>query len=110
MSEASTQSAATAPAQPDSDSFKKLLPDFPSLRQWKLAGNDQAFAEGWGLFEVDGRYQLQRLDNPADLPELGYEDPKFNSDMDALAHVVQQAVAGSVYHAEAMYSIGGLVA
>ena len=108
MTAAATQPNATAPAN---DQFhKKLLPHYPVLRPWKTAGNEQAFTEGWGLFDVDGRYQLQGLDNPSDIPSLGYEEPKFETDMDAMAHVVLQAVAGSVYHAEAMFSIGALAA
>ena len=108
MPAAAPQSSVSAPATVDDQFNKKLLPAFPMLRPWKIAGNDQAFSEGWGLFDVDGRYQLQRLDNPEEIPGLGYEEPKFESDMDVMAHIVLQAIAGSTYHAEAMYSIGAL--
>lgn len=58
--------------------------------------NTQAMKEGWALFEVDGRYQLQR-DDEADV---------FASDADAHIHVALQAHNGSAYHREAMERIG----
>ena len=67
----------------------------------------KAWVEGWDLFEVDGRLQLQRIDAP-DLGDLGYGVPKFASDADALIFVALQAHAGSAYHRDAIERIGTL--
>lgn len=67
--------------------------------------NKQAVSEGWDLFEVEGRIQLQRIDCP-DLDELGYDEPKFASDADALIFVALQAHAESAYHRDAIERIG----
>lgn len=64
-----------------------------------------ARAEGWGLFETEGRLQLQRNDEP----ESGQDAPKFASDADAIVHVVMQAQAGSTYHSKALSLLGALV-
>lgn len=69
----------------------------------------QAQSEGWDLFEVDGRYQLHRIDSP-DLDELGYSQPKFSTDADALIHVAMKAHFGSEYHRVALETIGTSVA
>lgn len=68
----------------------------------------QALEEGWDLFDVDGRFQLQKLDDPASVPELGYTEPKFKSDLDALLFVAHQALRGSKYHRNALALIGTL--
>lgn len=71
----------------------------------------QALREGWDLFDVEGRFQLQRIDRPADheeVPEIDYATPKFASDADAIIHVALQAAAGSAYHKEALHLIGTL--
>lgn len=57
-----------------------------------------AQAEGWGMFEVDGRYQLQRDD------EAGI----FESDGDAILFVAAKA-ADSPLHKAAIMMIGTLV-
>lgn len=65
----------------------------------------QATAEGWGLFAVDGRLMLQRIDCPED--EAGnFMEPPFESDTDALIAVALKAHAGSTYHIHALDLIG----
>lgn len=68
----------------------------------------RAQAEGWDLFDVDGRIQLQRIDDPAACPELGYDEPKFDSDVAAILHVAWQAQHCSNYHHNALSLIGQL--
>ena len=70
--------------------------------------NTRALAEGWDLFDVEGRLQLQRIDDPSAELSLGYDQPKFDTDADAIIHVAKQADAGSAYHREALYLIGSL--
>lgn len=71
--------------------------------------NTQALNEGWDLFEVDGRIQLQRIDCPADNQDvLDYTEPKFDSDADAIIAVALLANAGSPYHRQALELIGQL--
>jgi hypothetical protein len=68
----------------------------------------QASTEGWDLWDVDGRIQLQRIDNPGSDPTLDFTEPKFDSDADAIIHVAMYAVLGSAYHREALELIGAL--
>lgn len=71
--------------------------------------NTQALIEGWDLFDVDGRYQLQRIDCPSDHEEiLDYTEPKFYSDAHAIMHVALRAFEGSSYHMNALHLIGSL--
>lgn len=71
--------------------------------------NSQALAEGWDLFDVEGRIQLQRIDCPSDHDCLTYDEPKFASDADALIFVALQAHGSSAYHRDAIERIGTLV-
>lgn len=57
---------------------------------------DLSQEEGWGMFEVDGRWMLQR-----------FEDI-FDSDADALMWVAKRASAGSARHLVALRKIGSL--
>ena len=70
--------------------------------------NTQALAEGWDLFDVDGRIQLQRIDLPSDHECLDYDEPKFQSDAHAIVEVATRARTGSEYHWRALHLIGGL--
>lgn len=70
--------------------------------------NTQALNEGWDLFDVDGRVQLQRIDCPSDHDMLDYDEPKFQSDAHAIVEVATLARAGSAYHWEALHLIGSL--
>lgn len=70
--------------------------------------NTQALHEGWDLFDVDGRWQLQRIDCPSDHDCLQYNEPKFQSDAHAIVHVSLRAYGGSRYHWEALHLIGNL--
>ena len=54
--------------------------------------NTQAFAEGWGLFDLDDTLSIEKLD----------ESDRFKSDDDARNYVLWQALHGSRYHLEAM--------
>ena len=58
----------------------------------------QAGIEGWGMFETEGRWQLQRID----------DDPKFRTDTDAILYVADRARAGSAMHLAALDMIGTL--
>lgn len=58
----------------------------------------QALLEGWSMFEVDGRWQLQRDD----------EAKKFESDAEAIIFVASKANEGSDYHMRAIEMIGTL--
>lgn len=71
----------------------------------------QALREGWTLSAVDNRYQIQKLDDPSAVDDiyLGFTEPKFESDSDALIHVALQAHAGSEYHREALSKVATLV-
>jgi len=62
---------------------------------------EQATREGWDLFDVEGRIQLQRIDEPEDAI-----NPHFPSDADALVFVALQAYNGSKYHRDALERIG----
>jgi hypothetical protein len=57
---------------------------------------DLSHEEGWGMFEVDGRWMLQRFEGI------------FDSDVDALMWVAQQAIDGSARHRVALRKIGSL--
>lgn len=61
----------------------------------------QAVSEGWSLFGVGGRLQLQRIDCPDDCTE-----PKFQSDAHAIVEVATKARQGSAYHWDALHLIG----
>lgn len=69
--------------------------------------NTQALAEGWDLFDTEGRIQLSRIDDPAN-NDLGYDEPKFPSDTEAILFVAKRAMEGSAYHYDAIDSIGML--
>lgn len=68
--------------------------------------SEQACREGWDLFEVDGRIQLQRLDDPSGCDFLDYQEPKFATDTDAIIFVALQANSGSEYHRSALDRLG----
>lgn len=70
--------------------------------------NTQALHEGWDLFDVDGRWQLQRIDCPSDHEFLDYTEPKFQSDAHAIVQVSLWAYGGSRYHWKALHQIGTL--
>lgn len=71
--------------------------------------NTQALSEGWDLFDVDGRIQLQRIDCPGDHEGLlNYTEPKFVSDAHAIVEVATLARAGSKYHWDAIHLISTL--
>ena len=72
-----------------------------------MFNNTQALSEGWDLFDVDGRIQLQRIDCPSD-HDLGYSEPKFQSDANAIIEVAMKARAGSKYHWDALHLVGSL--
>ncbi len=48
---------------------------------WTLSDQTDAMADGWLIAEVDGKAQIQRLNEPA----------QFDCDENAVAHVKQQA-------------------
>lgn len=69
--------------------------------------NEQAFNEGWGIFDCDGSengpWQIQRIDSPEDMePPPPYTEPVFLLDDHAWDHVRRQAARGSIYHKAAL--------
>jgi len=77
-------------------------------KNWLQIDNTQAHTEGWDLFDVDGRWQLQRIAFPADW-DLDYTEQKFPTDADALIFVANLAAQGSAFHRFAIVEIGLLV-
>lgn len=57
--------------------------------------------EGWDIFAVDADnhapYEIQRIDAPED-----GSNPRFETDQDAIAFVVAQALGGSQMHLDAL--------
>ena len=74
----------------------------------EIFDNTQALHEGWDLFDVDGRWHLQRIDCPSDHEFLDYAEPKFQSDAHAIVQVSLWAHKGSKYHWDALHLIGTL--
>ncbi len=72
---------------------------FPAAPRFPDYDAAAAQAEGWGMFETEGRYQLQR-DDEADV---------FESDGAAIIHVALRASMGDKMHCEAINMIGQLV-
>ena len=65
-----------------------------------------AQSEGWDIFTVEREgetphLEIQKLDDPASIPELGYAEPKFDYDEDAVAFVADRART-SDYHKRAL--------
>lgn len=67
----------------------------------------QAVREGWSLFNVDGRIQLQRLD-AIEISDHEMLLPLLASDADALQLVASKSSAGSQYHRLALTLVGTL--
>jgi hypothetical protein len=70
--------------------------------------NAIALSEGWDLFQTDRDgnppiLEILKLDDPASIPELGYSEPKFECDEDAVKFVTNKAKT-SKYHANALKS------
>ena len=82
---------------------------FKEMIMSEMFDNSIALAEGWDLFDVEGRLHLQRIDFPADhVGILDYTEPKFASDAEAVIHVALKASQGSSYHMGAIALIGQL--
>lgn len=65
---------------------------------WPRADQEAAGREGWDIFECGDSehepFELERLVDPASVPELGLDQPAFEDDPDAWEHVVTMATAG----------------
>lgn len=75
-----------------------------NAEDWTRENSRAACAEGWDLFSLDvdpGRWQIQRLDDPGADEDLGFTEPQFATDMEALAHVRQRATYSDL-HAKAL--------
>ncbi len=71
---------------------------------------DVARSEGWDLFDVDGVFRLQKIDDPGNWDiDLGYTEPKFTDDVEAIIYVAQKAKDGSDYHWRALGLMGSKV-
>jgi len=87
------------------------VPARAGVFEWRksvIFDNRQAISEGWDLFDVEGRIQLQKIDDPSVLNDLDAINPLFPSDADALIWVALRAANGSVYHRGAIERIGTL--
>lgn len=72
--------------------------------------NTQANSEGWDIFDcgegaTGGRWQIQRIDDPAAWDFLPFNHPQFASDEAAWSFVAAKADEGSLYHQEALARI-----
>jgi hypothetical protein len=65
---------------------------------WVQWDNARALQEGWDLMELEGRWTIQKIDDPSEVEGLNYTEPKFLSDTRAVMHVCEQAMFGSHYH------------
>lgn len=76
---------------------------------WPRECQLQALQEGWDIWQCDGSaggpFQIQVLEEPELLPELGYTTKKFDDDTDAWVHVRTRAAEGSELHVRAMLFI-----
>lgn len=74
--------------------------------KWSQADSAAALSEGWDLFVNDssenGPVQIQTLEEPSLLPELGYDEKRWEDDEGAWEHVYFSAAAGSDLHYRAM--------
>lgn len=96
--------------------------------------NDRAWTEGWGLFSTDTGLEIQRIDDPSSTRpedcecdntheqnrtccqecwEKGFrlvapDSPEFESDLLALAFVIEKARGGSKYHRRAIAMVAGI--
>lgn len=72
---------------------------------WIAAGYEQkAMREGWGLFDMDGRFHIEKIDNVEDIAEeTAGEIPELASDEEALSVVIEKASQGSKPHAFALW-------
>ena len=61
-----------------------------------LFDSRQAVSEGWDLFDVEGKIEIQRIDFPDG------SDPIFQDDPEAVRYVMRQAKNGSKYHQQAL--------
>lgn len=64
------------------------------------------WSEGWMLADVNGVLVIQRIDDPASVPGVDYNEPKFASDTEALLYVAAKASAGSKPHFAAIDKVG----
>lgn len=79
-------------------------------QRWSPEDSFAAMLEGWDVWDSDGSgdgpFQIQFLAEPGLIPELGYVEPKFDSeDTNAWVHVREQAAAGSALHQRALLFI-----
>lgn len=74
--------------------------------EWTRADSDAALLDGWDIFDSfgseNGPWQIQVLEEPNLLPELGYTEKKFEDDSAVWVHVWTQAEAGSALHVKAL--------
>ncbi len=72
------------------------------MAEWTADDMAAAQAEGWDIFQSDDCLRLERLDDPGSIPELGFDDPKFESDYAAWAHVLAGGRDGNPLHTKAL--------
>lgn len=77
--------------------------------RWSREDSQRALAEGWDLFVNDssenGPVQLQTLVEPDLLPEVPFDEARWDDDEGAWEHVYFSAAAGSEFHYKALQII-----
>lgn len=73
---------------------------------WERPDSWRAMREGWDIFWTNSAdhapFELQRMDDPMAVPELGYDEPKFEDDPGAWRFVFAGAEAGNEHHMKAV--------
>ena len=83
------------------------------MKHWNPLAAAHAYYEGWSLFDADGQFDIQRIDDPDAWIDNG-ADPslmlnEFDSDDQALAWVMLCAIAGSEMHRAVLRLHGKLI-
>jgi len=85
---------------------------------WTKEHCDQALEEGWVLSNYDSyrpggtgysHVAIFKLDDPAAVDGLGYDEPKFATDNEAVDYVVAKALQGSKMHMLAIWLEGHII-
>lgn len=66
--------------------------------RWTPADQNRALDEGWDVFDTDRGVEIQRHDEA--------QEQHFDSDLEAIGHVVERALQGSTLHRRALTQIG----
>lgn len=65
------------------------------MTKWTDEHEATARSQGWSIFtDETGLVEVNKIDDPANTDGCDYDEPKFESDEDALAFVMAQAAIG----------------